>query len=161
MEQYTYTEQQKAHLALGVFDRKGDYPGEKMCAGPLCMGWVHELDDNEKPTGRGRCGMVPPVLTTCTCGVSCENANCHVDIGVWHEDEDEAIRMWNALPRTMRWTKEPPTETGIYWFRRGDISMVVKVYRENGELLVLYHGNDEDWDLPEGEWAGPIQEPVE
>lgn len=31
--------------------------------------------------------------------VSCENVHCHVDIGVWHEDEDEAIRMWNALPR--------------------------------------------------------------
>ena len=40
MEQYTYIEQKKAHLVLCVFDRKGDYPGEKMCAGPLCMGWV-------------------------------------------------------------------------------------------------------------------------
>ena len=58
MENYTYTEQKKAHLALCVFDRKGDYPGEKMCAGPLCMGWVHELDGTGKPTGRGRCGMV-------------------------------------------------------------------------------------------------------
>ena len=26
MEDYTYIEQQKAHLALCVFDRKGDYP---------------------------------------------------------------------------------------------------------------------------------------
>ena len=69
MEQYTYIEQKKAHLVLCVFDRKGDYPGEKMCAGPLCMGWVHELDDTGKLTGRGRCGMVYPVLPTCTCGV--------------------------------------------------------------------------------------------
>lgn len=38
MEDYTYIEQQKAHLVFCVFDRKGDYPGEKMCAGPLCMG---------------------------------------------------------------------------------------------------------------------------
>ena len=32
-----------------------DYPGEKMCAGPLCMGWVNELDETGKPTGKGRC----------------------------------------------------------------------------------------------------------
>lgn len=69
MEQYTYIEQKKAHLVLCVFDRKGGYPGEKMCAGPLCMGWVHETDDTGKPTGRGRCGMAQPVLTTCTCAV--------------------------------------------------------------------------------------------
>lgn len=70
MENYTYTEQKKAHLALCVFDRKGDYPGEKMCAGPLCMGWVHELDETGNPTGRGRCGMVYHVLTTCTCSIA-------------------------------------------------------------------------------------------
>ena len=58
MEDYTYTEQKKAHLVLCVFDRKGNYPGEKMCAGPLCMGWVHETDETGMPTGRGRCGMV-------------------------------------------------------------------------------------------------------
>ena len=52
MEDYTYTEQKKAHLALCVFDRKGDYPGEKMCAGPLCIGWVHELDETGNPTGK-------------------------------------------------------------------------------------------------------------
>lgn len=58
MEEYTYTEQKKAHLVLCVFDRKGNYPGEKMCAGPLCMGWVHELDETGTPTNRGRCGLV-------------------------------------------------------------------------------------------------------
>lgn len=67
MEDYTYIEQKKAHLLLCVFDRKGDYPGEKMCAGPLCMGWVHELDETGTPTGRGRCGMVYPVLQSYTC----------------------------------------------------------------------------------------------
>ncbi len=68
-EQYTYIEQKKAHLILCPFDRSGDYPTGKKCAGPLCMGWVHELDDTDKPTGRGRCGIVFPVLTTCTCAV--------------------------------------------------------------------------------------------
>ena len=72
MEQYTYIEQKKAHLILCPFDRKGDYPGEKMCAGPLCMGWVHEMDETGKPTGRGRCGMVYPVFQSCTCSTAPE-----------------------------------------------------------------------------------------
>lgn len=62
-----YIEQSKAHLLLCPLDRTGDYHVGKKCAGPLCMGWVHELDDNEKPTGRGRCGMVLPVMPVYTC----------------------------------------------------------------------------------------------
>ena len=58
MEQYTYIEQDKARLVLCPFDRTGDYHNGKKCAGPLCMGWVDELDDTGAPTGRGRCGMV-------------------------------------------------------------------------------------------------------
>ena len=70
MEEYTYTEQKKAHLVLCVFDRKGNYPGEKMCAGPLCMGWIHELDETGMPTGRGRCGMVQQQIFITMPGVS-------------------------------------------------------------------------------------------
>lgn len=70
MENYTYTEQKKAHLALCVFDRKGDYPGEKMCAGPLCMEWVHETDETGNPTGRGRCGIVQQQIFITMPGVS-------------------------------------------------------------------------------------------
>ena len=72
MEGYTYIEQSKARLILCPFDRAGDYHNGKMCASPLCMGWVHELDETGKPTGRGRCGMVYPVLTTCTCSIAGE-----------------------------------------------------------------------------------------
>ena len=38
-----------------------------MCEGEGCMGWVQELDETGKPTGRGRCGMVYPVLQSYTC----------------------------------------------------------------------------------------------
>lgn len=90
----------------------------------------------------------------------CKNWDCQMT-GPRKMDRDDAAAAWNALPRPLRWTKEPPTEPGVYWLRKDSSVDVVKVYRENGELFVLYHGNDEDWDLPEGEWAGPIQEPVE
>lgn len=67
MEGYTYIEQSKARLVLCPFDRSGDYRNGKKCAGPMCMGWVDELDDTGTPTGRGRCGMVYPVLQSYTC----------------------------------------------------------------------------------------------
>lgn len=72
MEDYTYIEQSKARMILCPFYRSGDYHNWKKCAGPLCMGWVHELDETGKPTGRGRCGIVYPVLTTCTCSIAGE-----------------------------------------------------------------------------------------
>jgi len=91
-------------------------------------------------------------------GVSCENVNCHVDIGVWHEDEDEAIRMWNTLPRTLRWTKEPPMKPGIYLLSRAPIKkhgITVKQI-STAELEELRRTSWEQ-DI----WFGPIQEPVE
>ena len=80
--------------------------------------------------------------------VSCENVHCHVDIGVWHEDEDEAIRMWDDLPRPLRWTNEPPTAPGWYWFRNLSKPQIVHL---NGVKNRKPH--------PADEWAGPIQEP--
>lgn len=74
--------------------------------------------------------------------------------------EEDAVESWNAIPLRLRWTKEPPTEQGYYWFRKEGFVEVVKVYRDKVQMFVQYHGNDEDWDLPEGEWAGPIEEPV-
>lgn len=69
MKQYTYIEADKAKTkrcvhAWGDYEKFGAFTH---CDGPGCMGWVHELDDNEKPTGRGRCGMVYPVLQSYTC----------------------------------------------------------------------------------------------
>lgn len=42
--------------------------------------------------------------------VGCDNEECPADIGIIHDDLEEAAHIWNAIPRPMRWTKEPPTE---------------------------------------------------
>lgn len=45
-----------------------EYSGNfTMCEGDKCMGWIMELDETGKATGRGRCGMVFPVMPVCTC----------------------------------------------------------------------------------------------
>ena len=81
--------------------------------------------------------------------VSCEDRDCSV-CGPFGEDEEKAIEAWNALPRHLRWTKEPPTEPGWYWFR--NLSKP-KILHLNGVKNRKPH--------PADEWAGPIQEPVE
>lgn len=120
-------------------------------------------------------------------GVSCENVNCHVDIGVWHEDEDEAIRRWNAVPRPMHWTGEQPTEPGWYFCQRICPGApkhyplrVVHIHHDvvMGKRVLCYggcawYGVEDDRQessplcdisksaLEEMWWAGPIQKPVE
>lgn len=60
---------------------------------------------------------------------------------------------WNALPRPLRWMKEPPTEPGWYWLRQASTKGLVQIVRACGEELPY------NWE--DAEWAGPIQEPVE
>lgn len=63
--------------------------------------------------------------------------------------KEKAAEYWNALPRPLRWTKEPPTEPGWYWFRNLSRPQIVPM---NGMKTCKPH--------PADEWAGPIQEPV-
>lgn len=76
---------------------------------------------------------------------------------------------WNALPRHLRWTKEPPTEPGWYFFRGN-----IPGYQENNPPVYVDVQKDAviltrhaPWILSilidnyALEWAGPIQEPVE
>lgn len=93
--------------------------------------------------------------------VGCDNEECPADIGIIHDDVEEAAHIWNSLPRPLRWTKEHPTEPGYYWFRNEEVEGILQICKSVKGLYIMYHGNDEEWDLPEGEWAGPIQEPVE
>ena len=81
--------------------------------------------------------------------VGCDNKDCPADIGIIHEDVEEAAHRWNAMPRPLRWTKEPPTEPGWYWFRNMSKPQIVHL---NGVKNRKPH--------PADEWAGPIQEPV-
>lgn len=75
----------------------------------------------------------------------------------------------NKLSRTLRWTGEPPTEPGWYFFRGN-----IPGYHENNPpVYVDVHKNKvvfvrrASWVLSnliikyDIEWAGPIQEPVE
>lgn len=65
--------------------------------------------------------------------------------------KSEAITIWNALPRRLRWTKEKPTKQGWYWCRHEDggihigCFMAARDYPGYGEGVI--------------EWAGPIPEP--
>lgn len=71
-------------------------------------------------------------------------------------DEDEAIHRWNALPRPLRWTKEPPTEPGWYWFR--NMHTKGEIYLPQIVHTVQIKGRKPH---PADEWAGPIQKPLD
>lgn len=79
-------------------------------------------------------------------------------------EKDECVRRWNALPRPLRWTKEPPTAPGFYWnhSKKYKTKEVVHVFEQYGKLYMFFHGNEVEKELsPDDEWAGPIQEPKE
>jgi hypothetical protein len=67
----------------------------------------------------------------------------------------------------MKWTKNPPTETGFYFFRDTDIPVgticVVKYpgLAENHNLRAHFTDGSRLYvkDRPGAEWAGPIPEP--
>ena len=75
----------------------------------------------------------------------------------YHRKEKSAAREWNALPRRLRWTKEKPTKEGWYWLKEEGRHAVVKM-TAGGMISEPYvrHVNEVD-----GEWAGPIPEPME
>lgn len=65
---------------------------------------------------------------------------------------DKAIKAWNALPRRLRWTKEPPKEMGWYWIRD---------YGKRLHIVDVGCDMTEYEPQPYREWAGPIPEPKE
>lgn len=65
---------------------------------------------------------------------------------------DKAIKAWNALPRRLRWSKEPPKEPGWYWIRD---------YGKRIHIVDVGCDMTEYEPQPYREWAGPIPEPEE
>lgn len=75
------------------------------------------------------------------------------------------------MPRRLRWSKEPPTMPGWYWWKEGrnEESMIVHVFivaHISGEkfLCAQFAGEGDivhRIDKIDGEWAGPISEPEE
>jgi len=65
-------------------------------------------------------------------------------------DAEYAIRQWNALPRALTWTDEPPKVPGWYWCRTGTWSHCVVLFQDGEQQKVSGI-----------QWAGPIPEPRE
>ncbi len=64
----------------------------------------------------------------------------------------------------MNWTKEQPTQTKPYWWRREpNEAWVVSVVEMRGSLWVEFFGTADKHPLGQmsGEWSGPIPEPGE
>lgn len=99
--------------------------------------------------------------------VECRQNGCRMG-GPFRENKSSAIAAWNALPRHLRWTKQPPTEPGWYFFR-GNVpgyqknNPPVYVDVQKDAVILTRHA---PWILSKLidkyaiEWAGPIQEPV-
>lgn len=63
--------------------------------------------------------------------------------------KEYAISQWNALPRALEWTDEPPKVPGWYWYKTSSHLGITK-------FPELCDRTREGW-----QWAGPIPEPRE
>jgi len=62
--------------------------------------------------------------------------------------EAEARRLWNALPRPLRWTTEPPSAPGWCWVRNNG---------SPAEMVHIFNPAE----APGREYAGPVPEPID
>lgn len=67
-------------------------------------------------------------------------------------DVEYAVKQWNALPRALEWTDEPPKVPGWYWYRHKPSRTIAMI---NVDVEPIEYES-----LP-GQWAGPIPEPRE
>lgn len=64
---------------------------------------------------------------------------------------ERAVQAWNALPRALVWTNEPPSEPGFWWWELLG-NKGVDLIKDPAKRVV----NDY-----RAKWAGPIPEPRE
>lgn len=69
-----------------------------------------------------------------------------------HGSREKAATSWNALPRALEWTTEPPKVPGWYWYRHKPSRTIAMI---NVDVEPIEYES-----LP-GQWAGPIPEPCE
>lgn len=77
---------------------------------------------------------------------------------------EEARAAWNALPRSLAWTDEPPKVPGWYWFKDEygiRIAWIKHDSRKINELYAVIGGVGNWMSTLHGQWAGPIPEPRE
>lgn len=127
---------------------------KKPCPNPAC--------GNKYPELIGLDGMFFRVVCH-RCGIAGKKIESEDD------DTDEtlavkAIAAWNALPRALVWTPEPPKqENQYYWALAQNLMlMIIKTVEINGELFAILAGDERECPLSDFlEWAGPIPVPQE
>ena len=79
-------------------------------------------------------------------------------------DVEYAVKQWNALPRALEWTDEPPKVPGGYWFKDEygiRIAWIKHDSRKMNELYAVIGGVGNWMSTLHGQWAGPIPKPRE
>ena len=78
-------------------------------------------------------------------------------------DVEYAISQWNAMPRDLTWTDEPPKVPGCYLGRKkgGRISMVIYCFYQKDELGFWNGKKFCTFEQDATEYFGPIPEPRE
>ena len=72
------------------------------------------------------------------------------------DDAESAKKLWDSMPRALRWTHEPPKVTGWYWVRQlGESFDIMQHYNQAD----IDSGFNNERQLKQ--WAGPIAPPVE
>lgn len=97
------------------------------------------------------CGEEPIVLWTdgnMVCRVEC--TWCEVR-GPAATVESKAVDGWNALPRALVWSSEPPSEPGFWWWELCGHRGVDLIQDPEKRVVRDYRAK----------WAGPIPEPKE
>lgn len=77
-------------------------------------------------------------------------------------DTEYVIGQWNALPRALEWTSDPPKVPGWYWFKDEygiRIAWIKHDSRKMNELYAVIGGVGNWMSILHGQWAGPIPEP--
>ena len=69
--------------------------------------------------------------------------NCHI-LGPMAEDEDEAARLWNQLPRQLVWSDQVPSEACQCWVGRDKAEIVIEIKSRAGQLMVYQAGDYEE-----------------
>lgn len=94
--------------------------------------------------------------------VMCQHVKCAFS-GPIKTTSEAAVAAWNALPRALEWTDEPPKVPGCYLGRKkgGRISMVIYCFYQKDELGFWNGKKFCTFEQDATEYFGPIPEPRE
>lgn len=95
-----------------------------------------------------------------------DNRKCLLAMTLIMPDRDALVAAWNALPRALTWTHEPPNVAGWYWRKETAADRAhVFHFTGNWEDYGEHWESDRVCQLPlilnDNLWAGPIAPPIE